>query len=135
MLDHFKFREALKEAMNVARVGNKYLADSEPWKLIKTDAERTATILNLAIQICANLAVVFEPFMPFMSEKLAAQLRMGKLGWDEAGRFDLIPAGTEIGKPELLFEKIEDIDIYAHLKAFLENNLVFKTSADRKSVV
>ena len=119
-LDHFKFREALKEAMNVARVGNKYLADSEPWKLIKTDAERTATILNLAIQICANLAVVFEPFMPFMSEKLAAQLRMGKLGWDEAGRFDLIPAGTEIGKPELLFEKIEDSVVEAQVKKLLD---------------
>ena len=106
--------------MNVARVGNKYLADSEPWKLIKTDAERTATILNLAIQICANLAVVFEPFMPFMSEKLAAQLKMGKLGWDEAGRFDLIPAGTEIGKPELLFEKIEDSVVEAQVKKLLD---------------
>ena len=119
-LDHFKFRESLKEAMNVARVGNKYLADSEPWKLIKTDSERTATILNLAIQICANLAVVFEPFMPFMSEKLAAQLRMGKLGWDEAGKFDLIPAGTEIGKPELLFEKIEDSVVEAQVKKLLD---------------
>lgn len=115
-LDHFKFREALKEAMNVARIGNKYLADSEPWKLVKTDAARTATILNLAIQICANLAVVCEPFMPFMSEKLTAQLGMGKLSWDEAGRFDLIPAGRVIGKPELLFEKVEDEVVEAQVR-------------------
>ncbi len=115
-LDHFKFREALKEAMNVARVGNKYLADSEPWKLVKTDAERTATILNLAIQICASLAVVCEPFMPFMSEKLRTQLHMGPLSWDEAGRSDLIAVGTEIDKPELLFEKIEDSVVEAQVK-------------------
>ena len=107
-LDNFKFREALKDAMNVARCGNKYLADNEPWKLIKTDPERTATILNLAIQLCANLSVIFEPFMPFTSAKIAEQLKLKELKWDMAGKFDLVPEGTEIGKPELLFEKIED---------------------------
>ncbi len=115
-LDHFKFREALKDAMNVARIGNKYLADSEPWKLIKTDPARTATILNVALQICGNLAVVFEPFTPFMSAKLAEQLRMKDLNWDMAGRFDLISDGVEIGKPELLFEKIEDSVVEAQVK-------------------
>ena len=107
-LDDFKFREALKDAMNIARIGNKYLADNEPWKLIKTDPERTATILNLALQVCANLAVTFEPFTPFMAAKLAAQLRLHELKWDMTGKFDLVSDGVEIGKPELLFEKVED---------------------------
>ena len=115
-LDHFKFREGLKDAMNVARIGNKYLADSEPWKLIKTDPERTATILNIAIQICANLAVVFEPFTPFMAAKLAEQLRLKELKWDMTGKFDLVAEGTEIGKPELLFEKIDDSVVEAQVK-------------------
>ena len=107
-LDHFKFREALKDAMNVARIGNKYLADSAPWKLIKTDPDRVATILNLAVQICANLAIVCEPFMPFMSASLCRQLGLDLIKWDMAGRFDLVQAGSVIAKPELLFEKIED---------------------------
>ena len=107
-LDTFKFREALKEAMNVARAGNKYLADSEPWKLIKTDPERVKTILNIAIQICADIAVACEPFMPFMSGKLSKMLHLPKLNWDMADRFDNVPAGSVIEKPELLFEKIED---------------------------
>ena len=107
-LDNFKFREGLKDAMNVARIGNKYLADNEPWKLIKTDPVKTATILNLSIQICANLAVIFEPFTPFMAAKLAQQLKLKELKWDMAGKYDLVPDGIEIGKPELLFEKIED---------------------------
>lgn len=107
-LDNFKFREGLKDAMNVARIGNKYLADNEPWKLIKTDPVRTATILNLAVQLCANFAVIFEPFTPFTSAKLAQQLQLKKLKWDMTGKFDLVPDGIEIGKPELLFEKIED---------------------------
>ncbi|MDE6577797.1 MAG: methionine--tRNA ligase [Muribaculaceae bacterium] len=112
----FKFREALKEAMNIARIGNKYLADEEPWKLIKTDPARTATILNMAIQICANLAVVFEPFTPFMAAKLAEQLRLKELKWDMAGKFDLVPDGIEIAKPELLFEKIEDSVVEAQVQ-------------------
>ena len=119
-LDHFKFREGLKDAMNIARIGNKYLADSEPWKLIKTDPERTATILNVALQICANLAVVFEPFTPFMSAKLASQLRLSSLNWDMAGRFDLESDGMEIGKPELLFEKVEDSVVEAQVRKLQE---------------
>lgn len=119
-LDHFKFREGLKDAMNIARIGNKYLADSEPWKLIKTDPERTATILNVALQICANLAVVFEPFTPFMSAKLASQLRLSSLNWDMAGRFDLVSDGMEIGKPELLFEKVEDSVVEAQVRKLQE---------------
>ena len=107
-LDNFKFREGLKDAMNVARIGNKYLADNEPWKLIKSEPVRTATILNLSLQICANLAVIFEPFLPFTSAKLAEQLKIKELKWDMAGKFDLVSDGIEIGKPELLFEKIED---------------------------
>lgn len=119
-LDHFKFREGLKDAMNIARIGNKYLADSEPWKLIKTDPECTATILNVALQICANLAVVFEPFTPFMSAKLASQLRLSSLNWDMAGRFDLVSDGMEIGKPELLFEKVEDSVVEAQVRKLQE---------------
>ena len=119
-LDNFKFREGLKDAMNIARAGNKYLADTEPWKLIKTDPERTATILNLAIQICGNLAVVFEPFIPFMAQKLAQQLHLPELKWQMAGQFDLIPEGTEIGKPELLFEKIEDDVVDAQIKKLID---------------
>ncbi|MCH5237255.1 MAG: methionine--tRNA ligase subunit beta, partial [Muribaculaceae bacterium] len=115
-LDQFKFREGLKDAMNIARIGNKYLADSEPWKLIKTDPVRTATILNLALQVCANLAVVFEPFTPFMAAKLASQLRINELKWEMAGRFDLVADGVEIGTPELLFEKVEDSVVEAQIK-------------------
>ena len=115
-MDHFKFREALKEAMNVARIGNKYLAESEPWKLIKTDPDRVRTILNLAIQLCANLAVVFEPFTPFMSARLCRQLGLTELSWAMAGSFDLIPAGRVLSKPELLFEKIEDSVIEAQIE-------------------
>lgn len=126
-LDNFRFRDGLKDAMNIARIGNKYLADAEPWKLIKTDPVRTATILNVALQICANLAVVFEPFTPFMSAKLAEQLRLKDLRWDMAGRSDLIPDGVVIGKPELLFEKIEDSVVEAQvrkLQASKEKNLL-----------
>ncbi len=115
-LDNFKFREALREAMNVARAGNKYLADTEPWKLAKTDMARVATILNVAIQICGNLAVVFEPFTPFSAEKLKEQLRMGPLSWSMAGKFDLVAPGTEIAAPELLFEKVEDSVVEAQVE-------------------
>lgn len=120
-LDNFKFREALKSAMDIARTGNKYLADSEPWKLIKTDQERTATILNIAVQICANLAVAFEPFMPFMAESLRKQLGLGKLSWDMLGSVDLIAAGSVISKPELLFEKIDDSVVEAQINKLQES--------------
>ena len=124
-LETFKFREALKEAMNIARAGNKYLADSEPWKLAKTDPERVKRILFNSIQICASLAVAFEPFLPFMSEKLAAMLRMDSLSWDMIGKEDLVAPGTEILKPELLFEKIEDSQVefqIEKLRRTLEEN-------------
>lgn len=107
-LDNFKFREALKDAMNIARIGNKYLADTEPWKLIKTDAERVKTILNIALQICGNLAIAFEPFLPFMSASLSKQLGLSNLSWDRLGNFNLLSEGSVIEKPQLLFEKIED---------------------------
>lgn len=108
LLENFRFRDAQKEAMNLARIGNKYLADSEPWKLIKTDAERVKTILNLSVQLVANLAIAFEPFLPFSSQRLRSMLNVGELEWDRLGATDLIAAGHHIGKPELLFEKIED---------------------------
>lgn len=107
-LDEFKFRKALEEAMQVARIGNKYLADAEPWKLWKTDPDRVATILNLSVQLCAQLCVVFEPFTPFMSDKLKGWLGLPELKWNMAGKFDLIAVGAQIAAPELLFEKIED---------------------------
>ena len=114
-LETFHFREALKEAMNIARLGNKYLQETEPWKVAKTDMPRVATILNTALQICANIAVAFEPFLPFTGKKLAGMLAMGPLSWDMLGRADLIAAGTQLGKPELLFDKIEDDAIEAQL--------------------
>lgn len=115
-LDTFHFREALKQAMEIARVGNRYLQETEPWKVSKTDMERTATILNVALQICANLAVAFEPFLPFSSEKLCKMLNLSDLKWDMLGRDDLLPAGLKLGEPVLLFEKIEDDAIVAQLK-------------------
>lgn len=128
-LDSFKFREALKEAMNIARTGNKYLADTEPWKLWKTDPERVATILNVALQICANLAVVFEPFTPFMSEDLSRMLGLGKLCWDMAGRFDLLAEGQKIAEPHLLFEKIEDAPIEAQVQKLLDTKKANEAAA------
>ena len=107
-IENFRFREALKDAMNVARIGNKYLADTEPWKVIKTDVERVKTILNIALQITANTAIAIEPFMPFSSAKILRMLAVDKFGWERLGAMDLIPAGHEIGEPVLLFEKIED---------------------------
>lgn len=107
-LDNFKFREALKDAMNIARIGNKYLADTEPWKLIKTDENRVKTILNIALQLCANLTIAFEPFLPFMAEDLRKQLNLDTLKWSDLGNFDILSAGKVINQPHLLFEKIED---------------------------
>ena len=115
-IENYRFREALKDAMNLARLGNKYLADSEPWKLVKTDPERVKTILNVALQITANIAVAIEPFMPFTAGKLLKLLQIGKPGWDELGSTALLEAGHVIGTPELLFEKIEDSVIEAQLE-------------------
>ena len=119
-LDHYRFRDALKEAMNLARIGNKYLADTEPWKLAKTDMDRVATILNLSLQITANLAIAFEPFLPFSAEKLRGMLHLGHCDWNMLGRTDILPAGAELGKAELLFEKIEDSVIEAQVNKLLE---------------
>ena len=114
-LDTFHFREALKDAMNIARLGNKYLQETEPWKLAKTDMTRVETILNVALQICANIAVAFEPFLPFMSEKLVKLLGMDTLNWDMLGSSSILAAGAEIAPAELLFEKIEDDTIQAQI--------------------
>ncbi len=119
-LDTFHFREALKQAMDIARLGNKYLQETEPWKLAKTDMGRVKTILNIAIQLCANIGIAFEPFTPFMSAKLLKMLGNEKITWEMLGNLDLVPAGTIIAKPELLFEKIEDDAIAAQLKRLAE---------------
>ena len=108
LLDQFKFRDAQKEAMNLARIGNKYLADTEPWKLAKTDLPRVATILNIALQLVANLSIAFEPFLPFSTEKLRKMLNVEGFDWEQLGRTDLLQAGHPLGKAVLLFEKIED---------------------------
>ncbi len=107
-LDNFRFREAQQEAMNFAHLGNKYLAETEPWKTIKSDRERTATILYTALQMVANLSIVFEPFLPFSAEKIRQFLQIDTLSWDRLGDTDILPVGHELGKSELLFEKIED---------------------------
>ena len=107
-IENYRFREALKEAMNVARIGNKYLADTEPWKVVKSDPERVKTILNIALQITANLSIAIEPFMPFSAKKILEMLLVEPFGWEKLGRTDLIEAGHKIGQPVLLFEKIED---------------------------
>ena len=116
LLDNFKFRDAQKEAMNLARIGNKYLADTEPWKLAKTDMERVGTILNIALQITANLAIAFEPFLPFSSAKLREMLKLSSWSWSELGSIDLLATGAEISPAELLFEKIEDAAIDAQIQ-------------------
>jgi methionyl-tRNA synthetase len=110
-LETYRFREALKEAMNLARLGNKYLADAEPWKVIKTDQDRVKTIMNIALQITANLTIICEPFLPFSMNKLRSLINLKELRWEDAGKTDLLKPGKEINKPELLFEKIEDEEI------------------------
>ena len=107
-IEQYRFREALNELMNLARTGNKYLTENEPWKTIKTDEARTATVLNISLQICANLAVLASPFMPMTAEKLAKMLNMQPVAWFEAGNVELLSESTEINAPELLFEQIDD---------------------------
>ncbi len=119
-LDTFRFRDAQKEAMNLARIGNKYLADTEPWKLAKTDMGRVATIMNLALQITANLAIAFEPFLPFMSKKLRTILGMDEFSWNSLGSVDILSADATIGQPELLFEKIGDEVVEAQVKKLVD---------------
>ena len=120
LLETYHFREAQKEAMNLARIGNKYLADAEPWKTAKTDMGRTATILNIALQITANLSIVFEPFLPFSTVKLRTFLQAEGLLWEQLGSFDLLPEGHTLGKAELLFEKIEDEVIEQQVQKLLD---------------
>ena len=116
-IEHFHFREALKDAMNLARIGNKYLADTEPWKLAKTDMARVETIMNIALQVCANLAIAFEPFLPFSSKKLRHMLGMPETDWNVLGSVDILAPGHQVAQqPELLFEKIDDDVIDAQLQ-------------------
>ena len=130
-IENYRFREALKDAMNIARIGNKYLADTEPWKVIKTDPGRVKTILNIALQITANTAIAIEPFMPFSASKILKMLAVKKFGWERLGAMDLIAAGHKIGEASLLFEKIEDDVIQRQLDklaATKEANLAAENS-------
>lgn len=115
-IEQYRFREALNELMNLARLGNKYLTENEPWKTIKTDAERTATVLNISLQICANLALLSEPFLPFTAEKLRGMLNQDKAFWYEAGNSELLEEGKQINPAQLLFEQIDDKQIEAQLE-------------------
>lgn len=138
-LDTFHFREALKDAMEIARLGNRYLQETEPWKLAKTDMERVATIMNVALQICANIAIAFEPFLPFMAEKLRGLLGMSSANWSKLGASDILNAGDTIAPAELLFEKIEDEAIDAQiqrLERIKEENKVknFKAAPQQEDV-
>ncbi len=125
-IENYRFREALKDAMQIARIGNKYISDSEPWKLAKTDLARTGTILNVCLQLCADLAIAFEPFTPFACERLRKMLKTTDLKWEDLGSTGIIPAGHELGEAELLFAKIEDdviqkqLDRLAAIKAEIE---------------
>jgi methionyl-tRNA synthetase len=132
LLEGFKFREAQKEAMNLARIGNKYLADSEPWKVIKTDPERVKTVINISLQITANLAIAFEPFLPFSSKRLRSMIAMNDFSWEQIGRMDLMSEGTQLPKPELLFTKVEDSDIEFQTRK-LEETLKANAAAEWKA--
>ena len=135
LLENFRFRDAQKEAMNLARIGNKYLADAEPWKVVKTDPERVKTILNLSLQLVANLAIAFEPFLPFSSAKLRSMLQVDAPEWDRLGATDLLPAGHQLGKPELLFEKIDDSVIEAQVQKLLDTKKANEAAAFRAAPV
>ena len=129
LIENFRFRDAQKEAMNLARIGNKYLADSEPWKVVKTDPERVKTILNLSLQLVANLAIAFEPFLPFSSEKLRGMLHIEEAQWDRLGATDLLPVGHVLGEPVLLFEKIEDSVVDAQVQKLLDTKKANEAAA------
>ena len=129
LLDHFRFRDAQKEAMNLARIGNKYLAEQEPWKLAKTEPERVKTILHLSLQLVANLAIAFEPFLPNSSEKLRGMLRLDTFRWTDLGSTSLLAAGHQLAEPELLFEKIEDSLIEAQIQKLLDTKKANEAAA------
>ena len=134
-LDTFHFREALKEAMNLARLGNKYLADTEPWKLAKTDLDRVGTILNISLQITANLALAFAPFLPMSSDKLSAMLQLPLPRWEDLGRSDLLPVGHQLGEASLLFEKIEDEVIEKQVQKLLKTKEANEAAEAKASAV
>ncbi|MBO4427235.1 MAG: methionine--tRNA ligase subunit beta, partial [Bacteroidales bacterium] len=114
-IEGFRFREALKDAMSIARIGNKYISDSEPWKIAKEDLARTGTILNVCLQICADLAIAFEPFTPFACERLRKMLNLPATPWEKLGAEDILPEGHQLAEAQLLFEKIDDAAIQAQL--------------------
>ena len=138
-LESFRFREGLREAMSLARLGNKYLADAEPWKVIKTDPGRVKTIMNISLQITANLTILLEPFLPFSMEKLRGWLNLEKRKWDDAGKTDLLTCGHLISKPGLLFDKIEDAEIARQIEKLLTtrstNELSGQTAVPAKNQV
>jgi methionyl-tRNA synthetase len=129
LLEHYRFRDALKEAMNLARIGNKYLADMEPWKLAKTDMERVAAIMHLSLQLTANLAIAFEPFLPFTAEKLRNMIGLKVWEWNALGNFNLLPEGHLLGEPSLLFEKIEDEQVEQQIQKLLVTKKANETAA------
>ena len=129
LLNNFRFRDAQKEAMTLARIGNKYLADTEPWKIAKTDMGRVGTIMHLRLQIAANLAIAFEPFLPFTSAKLRTMLNIESFNWADLGKIDLLATGAQLGTPELLFEKIEDETIAAQVQKLLDTKLANEAAA------
>ena len=128
-LEIFKFREAQKEAMNLARIGNKYIAETEPWKLWKTDPKRVETILYISLQLVANLSIAFEPFLPFSSKKLREMINMTEYNWSELGSTALLPAGKQLAEPELLFDKIDDEAIEAQLRKLEETKKANKAAS------
>ena len=135
LIEEFRFRDAQKEAMNLARIGNKYLADSEPWKVIKTDPERVKTVINLSLQLVANLAIAFEPFLPFSSERLRGMLNVERPEWNRLGSTDLLPEGHQLNEPALLFEKIEDAVIEAQIQKLLDTKKANEAAAYKANPV
>ncbi len=129
LLDVFKFRDAQKEAMNLARIGNKYITDCEPWHVAKTDMERVKTILYISLQLVANLEIAFEPFLPFSSKKLREMLNVAETKWDQLGSTDLLKPGHQLGTPALLFEKIEDEAINTQLQKLEETKKANEAAA------
>lgn len=137
-LNQYRFREALAGLMNLARLGNRYLTEAEPWKIFKSDPERVQTILNVCLQICAGLAVLGDPFLPFSAAKLRGMINLEMRSWDEGGRDDLLPAGQKINKAELLFEKIEDDQVQTQVDKLLEtrkNNIEKQAAKPLKDTV
>lgn len=138
-IETYHFRDALKDAMNLARIGNKYLADTEPWKLAKSDMKRVETILNISLQITANLAIAFEPFLPFSAERILSMLNIERQDWSRLGQTDILPVGHQLGEAELLFTKIEDEEIDKQLQRLQDikaaNDKANKKAAPQKEIV